>query len=88
MQRYFAVCGQEGGPVQVRVSVCVAGGRTGSYAAVPALSYTLYAIQVVGGGVVERRFTDFHRLWGMLAQFYPAQVLPPIPQKKFIGRAV
>ena len=51
--------------------------------------YTLYEIETEFEDetkfIVERRMSDFKRLWILLKETYPAQIIPPLPECSFTG---
>ena len=36
--------------------------------------------------IVERRMSDFEKLWKLLKETYPAQIIPPLPECSFTGK--
>jgi hypothetical protein len=75
----------ETAPLSVSVSIKGIVEPLAGNAALPAIPYTLYIVCSEVGSV-ERRFSDFERLWRMLVSVYPAQIVPPIPSKRILSK--
>lgn len=61
-----------------------------SLLAVFSKKFTLYQIETEFDDetkfLVERRMSDFERLWRLLKENYPAQIIPPLPECSFTGK--